>query len=49
MKENRKKAAALSYDQATDSSPRLTAHGKGLVADQIIETAKKKQYSRPRR
>ncbi|HLR71804.1 MAG TPA: EscU/YscU/HrcU family type III secretion system export apparatus switch protein [Pseudogracilibacillus sp.] len=41
MKENRKKAAALSYDQATDSSPRLTAHGKGLVADQIIETAKK--------
>jgi len=39
MKDNNKKAAALSYDQALDSSPRLSAAGKGLVAEQIIEKA----------
>lgn len=40
MKVNKKKAAALSYDQSKDVSPRLSALGKGLVADTIIETAK---------
>ncbi len=40
MKENDKKAAALSYDQSVDPSPKVTALGKGLTADQIIKTAK---------
>lgn len=35
-----KKATALSYEQNIDSSPRVTAQGKGLIADQIIEKAK---------
>lgn len=39
MKEQRKQAAALSYDQSAGSSPKLSALGKGLVAENIIETA----------
>lgn len=39
MKENRKKAAALSYDQMKDATPRVSALGQGLVADNIIELA----------
>ena len=39
MKEKNKQAAALSYDQTVDTSPRVTATGKGLVAEQIIEKA----------
>lgn len=39
MKEHRKKAAALSYDQTEGVPPRVSALGKGLVAETIIETA----------
>ncbi|WP_067729351.1 EscU/YscU/HrcU family type III secretion system export apparatus switch protein [Oceanobacillus damuensis] len=40
MSEKRKKAAALRYDQKKDFAPRITATGKGLVADEILKTAK---------
>ena len=36
-----KKAVALKYDRKTDSSPKVTAKGKGKVARKIIELAKK--------
>lgn len=35
-----KKAAALAYDKASDSAPKLTAKGRGQVADKIIAIAK---------
>lgn len=40
-KENKKKfeAAALKYDTENDDAPYIVALGKGLVAEQIIETA----------
>lgn len=34
-----KKAVALSYRSATDSAPRLTAKGRGAVAEGIIRLA----------
>lgn len=40
MKEKKKQAAALSYDQSIDTSPRVTALGKGLVAEEIVAKAK---------
>lgn len=40
MKEKEKMAAALSYDRTIDFSPKVTAHGKGLIAEQIIKKAK---------
>lgn len=41
MKNNtRKKAAALSYDQMKDISPKVSALGQGLVAENIIDIAK---------
>lgn len=36
----RKKAAALSYDQMKDISPKLSALGQGIVAENIIDIAK---------
>lgn len=33
-------AAALKYDPTTDEAPILAAVGRGIVADNIIETAK---------
>lgn len=42
MKEDKlKKAVALKYEQAKDSAPRVTAKGTGLIAERIIELAKK--------
>lgn len=35
----RKKAAALSYDPQKHEPPRVTAIGKGLVAENILEKA----------
>ncbi|MDR0137350.1 EscU/YscU/HrcU family type III secretion system export apparatus switch protein [Metabacillus idriensis] len=35
-----KKAAALQYQDKKDAAPRVTAKGKGHVADTIIEAAK---------
>ncbi|HLS67488.1 MAG TPA: EscU/YscU/HrcU family type III secretion system export apparatus switch protein [Pseudogracilibacillus sp.] len=40
MNRRDKKATALSYDQQTDVSPKVTATGRGLVAEEIIERAK---------
>jgi len=33
-------AAALQYDQDKDKAPRITAKGKGLIAEKIIELAR---------
>jgi len=44
MKENKKKikeAAALKFSPETDDAPKLVAAGKGVVAEKIIEKAKK--------
>jgi flagellar biosynthesis protein len=35
-----KSAVALRYDSASGASPRVTAKGKGLVAEQILATAR---------
>ncbi|WP_042144859.1 EscU/YscU/HrcU family type III secretion system export apparatus switch protein [Paucisalibacillus sp. EB02] len=43
MNENRQKAVALSYDQEKEFTPRVSAKGKGLVADNIINKAKENQ------
>ncbi len=43
MREREKKrrvAAAIRYDPEKDAAPRVTAKGKGYVADRIIELAK---------
>ncbi|HNR04831.1 MAG TPA: EscU/YscU/HrcU family type III secretion system export apparatus switch protein [Bacillota bacterium] len=40
MDKKLKKAAALTYE-AGDDAPRVTALGKGEIANRIIETAKK--------
>lgn len=40
MKEDkRRKAVAMRYDQTKETAPRITAAGKGLVAENIIELA----------
>ena len=44
-KENKEKkslpmAAALQYDSRKDSAPRVTASGRGLIAEKIIKLAK---------
>lgn len=38
--EERKEAVALTYSGDDDSAPVVTAKGKGLLADQIIQKAK---------
>ncbi len=40
-KHKRTVAAAIRYDPEKDTAPRVTAKGKGYVADKIIELAKK--------
>ncbi|WP_164669010.1 EscU/YscU/HrcU family type III secretion system export apparatus switch protein [Virgibacillus doumboii] len=40
MTEKRKKATALRYNQDLDNAPKVTATGKGLVAESIIEKAR---------
>jgi flagellar biosynthesis protein len=42
MKETRKyrKAVALAYQPGRDRAPRVTAKGRGKVAEKIIETAR---------
>lgn len=39
-KKNRRKAAALRYDSAKESAPRLVAKGSGPVAEKLIELAR---------
>lgn len=41
MREKSVKAAALKYRHGRDSAPRLTAKGKGQVAERILEIAHK--------
>ena len=36
-----KKVVALKYDPPEDSAPKVTAKGQGIVAEKIIEVAKK--------
>jgi len=38
---NRKSAAALSYNPDEDHAPKIVAKGRGIVAEKIIELAKK--------
>lgn len=40
-KKKRPQAAALQYDSNKDAAPLVTAKGKGLIAEKIIELAKK--------
>lgn len=35
-----RKAVALSYELGVDPAPKVTAKGKGLIAQKIIETAR---------
>ena len=37
------KAVALKYNKAADEAPKVTAKGKGPVAEKIISVAKEKQ------
>ena len=37
----RRKAAALRYNRPREAAPRLVAKGQGLVADRIIEVARR--------
>ncbi|WP_163971210.1 EscU/YscU/HrcU family type III secretion system export apparatus switch protein [Oceanobacillus halotolerans] len=41
MNSNRKTATALQYDKDNMIAPKISATGKGLIAENIIETAKK--------
>jgi len=40
MKKKQKKAVALKYDSLKNKAPKVTAKGKGIVADKIIQLAK---------
>ena len=40
-KDDRLTAAAIKYDAKKDAAPRVTAKGKGLLAEKIIELARK--------
>ena len=40
QKDDRFTVAAIKYDSAKDPAPRLTAKGKGLLAERIIELAR---------
>ncbi|MBA4366058.1 MAG: flagellar biosynthesis protein FlhB [Desulfobacterium sp.] len=40
MKKKLKKAVALKYDPLKSKAPKVTAKGKGVVADKIIQLAK---------
>ncbi len=40
-----KKAVALKYNSAEDAAPKITASGKGLLAEKILELARKENKS----
>lgn len=42
-------AAVIRYDEDSGGGPQVVAHGKGHIANQIIELAKKKQHTNARR
>ena len=39
LHDRQKKAVALKYDRQSDQAPKVTAKGKGLVAQKIIDLA----------
>ena len=39
-KHNTNKVVALKYDSSKDAAPKVTAKGKGVIAEKIIEIAK---------
>ncbi|MEN1966891.1 EscU/YscU/HrcU family type III secretion system export apparatus switch protein [Lentibacillus sp. N15] len=41
MNEKRKKAVALRYNHQINQAPKVTATGKGLLAESIVEKAKR--------
>lgn len=41
MKNKQRKAAALNYDSSKPNAPRVTATGRGLVAENMLNKAKK--------
>lgn len=41
MDDKLKKAVALKYEPGKDDAPRVTAKGKGMIAERIIELAHK--------
>lgn len=41
MADRRRQAAALRYERGKDSAPRIVAKGKGVVADKILEIARR--------
>ncbi|SEB19449.1 flagellar biosynthesis protein [Thalassobacillus cyri] len=43
MKEKQKQAIALGYEADTDHAPKLKAQGKGYVAENIIEKARRNE------
>lgn len=40
MRENEKIAAAIEYDGSKDMAPRVTAKGRGMIAEKIIALAR---------
>jgi len=40
-KDDLRMAASIQYDKKKDEAPRLTAKGRGILADKIIELARK--------
>ncbi|RDW17850.1 EscU/YscU/HrcU family type III secretion system export apparatus switch protein [Oceanobacillus chungangensis] len=40
MTEKRKKSVALKYEAETDYAPKVSATGKGIIAEEIIKKAK---------
>ncbi|HHV17449.1 MAG TPA: FhlB domain-containing protein [Thermoanaerobacterales bacterium] len=40
-----KKAVALKYNSAEDAAPKITASGKGLLAEKILELARKENIA----
>jgi flagellar biosynthesis protein len=40
MMKKKSKAVALKYDKEKDAAPRITAKGRGFVAEKIIEAAR---------
>ncbi len=41
LPQKKKQALAIHYDKNTDSAPKIVAKGKGVMADKIIELARK--------
>ena len=43
-KQKIKKASALSYTPGEDSAPKVIATGKGVIAEKIIEKARRRRF-----